>query len=84
MMSESKNIHVHVRQRGSFTLTSLASRVRRLETADSYHGLPDVGQSALGFAFCKLQAADVLQTSFVLAHLLVDDQLHTPKGKRGV
>ena len=37
-----------------------------------------MGQSALGFAFCKLQTADVLQTSFVLAHLLVDDQLHTP------
>lgn len=39
-----------------------------------------MAQSALGFALCKLQAVDVLQTSFVLAHLLVDDQLHTPAG----
>lgn len=37
-----------------------------------------MGQSALGFALCKLQTADVSQMSFVLAHLLVDDQLHTP------
>lgn len=40
-----------------------------------------MGQSALCFAFCKLQTADVLQTSFVLAHLLVDEQLHTPTGE---
>lgn len=56
--------------------------LRGLTEVWSYHGLPDVGQSALGFVFCKLQAADVLQTSSVLAHLLVDDQLHTPTGKR--
>lgn len=47
----------------------------------SYHGPPDVGQPALGFVLCKLQTADVLQTSLVLAHLLVDDQLHTPAEK---
>lgn len=47
-----------------------------------YHGLPDVGQPALGFALGKLQTADVFQTSFVLAHLFVDDQLHTPATKR--
>lgn len=41
-----------------------------------------MGQSALGFAFGKLQTADVLQTGFVLAHLLIDDQLHTPTVKR--
>lgn len=41
-----------------------------------------MGQSALGFALCKLQTADVLQTSFVLAQLLVDDQLHTPADDR--
>lgn len=40
-----------------------------------------MGQPALGFALGKLQAADVLQTSSVLAHLLVDDQLHTPTNK---
>lgn len=44
----------------------------------SYHGSPDGCQSALRFALCKLQTVDVLQSSFVLAHLLVDDQLHTP------
>lgn len=52
------------------------------ERVGSYHGLLDVGQSALGFAFGKLQTTDVLQTGFVLAHLFIDDQLHTPTGKR--
>lgn len=41
-----------------------------------------MGQSALGFALCKLQTADVLQTSFVFAHLLIDDQLDTPAGEK--
>lgn len=50
----------------------------------SYHGPPDVGQPALGFVLCKLQTADVLQTSLVLAHLLVDDQLHTPADQRAI
>lgn len=40
-----------------------------------------MGQPALGFALGKLQTADVLQTSSVLAHLLVDDQLHTPANR---
>lgn len=52
------------------------------ERVGSYHGLPDVSQSALGFAFGKLQTTDVLQTGFVLAHLFIDDQLHTPTGMR--
>lgn len=47
----------------------------------SYHGPPDVGQPALGFALGKLQTADVLQTSSVLAHLFVDDQFHTPANR---
>lgn len=38
-----------------------------------------MGQSALGFTFSKFQTADVLQTGFILPHLLVDDQLHTPR-----
>lgn len=40
-----------------------------------------MGQPALGFALGKLQTADVLQTSSVLAHLFVDDQLHAPADK---
>lgn len=46
----------------------------------THHGSPDVGQSALGFIFSKLQTADVLQTGPVLVHLLIDDQFHTPTG----
>lgn len=39
-----------------------------------------MGQSAPGFVFSKLQAADVLQAGPVLVHLLIDDQLHAPTG----
>lgn len=54
----------------------------RATEVPTHHGSPDVGQSALGFIFSKLQTADVLQTGPVLVHLLIDDQLHTPTGWR--
>ena len=38
-------------------------------------------EPALGLALSELQTADVLEASRVLAHLLVDDQLHTPAGR---
>ena len=47
----------------------------------SYQGPPDEREPALGLALCELQAADVLEPRPVLAHLLVDDQLHTPAGR---
>ena len=78
-----KNVHVIVGYycTDTFSIMIKATWPRGLTEVLSYHGLPDVGQSALGFVFCKLQTADVLQTSSVLAHLLVDDQLHTSTGE---
>lgn len=86
VMSE-KKIRLNNRQRvNSYKLLQHNEEpVARPPTAASvwsYHGFADVGQSALGFALRKLQTADVLQSSSVFSHLLVDDKLHAPTRER--
>lgn len=49
-----------------------------------YHGPPDEGESGPGLVLSKLEAANVPEAGLVLAHLLTDDQFHTPAAPRTI